>query len=119
MPTGGFSSGSPKPSSPAYASATCRKFLRFRAAYHGVVTHSVQRLLDNLYVDGSSSPIVEQDAERNTYQTRTLSDGSVHRVFKNFPTRVETDSLVTGLSTSAAIREWRHFWAVECMTAEP
>ena len=76
-------------------------------------------LLDNLYVEGSSSPIVARDTEGNTYQTRTLNDGSVHRVLKNFPTRTELDSLVTGLSTSAVITEWRYFWAVEYVTAEP
>jgi SAM-dependent methyltransferase len=75
-------------------------------------------LLDNLYVDGSSSPIVERDVEGNTYQRRTLSDGSVHRVLKNFPTHAELNSLVSGLSASVVITEWPYFWAVEYMTAE-
>lgn len=42
-------------------------------------------LLDNLYVDGSSSPIAETDVDGNTYQARKLIDGSTHRVLKNFP----------------------------------
>jgi hypothetical protein len=43
--------------------------------------------LDNRFVPGSSTPIAESDAEGNTYQVRTLADGSTHRVLKNFPDR--------------------------------
>jgi len=46
-------------------------------------------MLDNSYVQGGSSPITHADADSNTYQTRTLDDGSVHEVLKNFPTREE------------------------------
>ena len=44
--------------------------------------------LDNRFVEGSSTPIAEQDAGGNTYQSRTLCDGSKHRVLKNFPSEV-------------------------------
>jgi len=42
--------------------------------------------MDNRYVDGSSTPISERDADGNTYQRRRLADGSDNRVLKNFPT---------------------------------
>jgi demethylmenaquinone methyltransferase/2-methoxy-6-polyprenyl-1,4-benzoquinol methylase len=42
-------------------------------------------LMDNRYVEGSSTPIAETDAEGNTYQHRPLKDGSINRVLKNFP----------------------------------
>jgi demethylmenaquinone methyltransferase/2-methoxy-6-polyprenyl-1,4-benzoquinol methylase len=41
-------------------------------------------LLDNHYVEGSSSPIAEQDPEGNTYQTRVLNDGSTHPIALNW-----------------------------------
>jgi len=41
--------------------------------------------LDGRYVEGSSTPLSRHDAEGNTYQTRTLEDGSVHEVLKNYP----------------------------------
>ena len=42
-------------------------------------------LLDNLFVAGSSTAISEQDADGNTYQSRTLRDGSAHRVLRISP----------------------------------
>jgi 2-polyprenyl-3-methyl-5-hydroxy-6-metoxy-1,4-benzoquinol methylase len=42
-------------------------------------------LMDNRYVEGSSTPIAETDAAGNTYQRRRLADGSENRVLKNFP----------------------------------
>src|SRR5918995_6022536 len=34
--------------------------------------------LDNLYVEGSSTPVSRRDADGNTYQQRRLADGSGH-----------------------------------------
>lgn len=76
-------------------------------------------LLDNLYVPGSSSPLAERDADGNTYQTRSLADGSTHRVLKNFPTEEELRASVTGIGTSAAFTRWQYFWAFEYVVAPP
>ena len=46
-------------------------------------------LMDNLFVEGSSTPISEIDAQGNTYQLRHLGDGSQVRVLKNFPSETE------------------------------
>lgn len=43
-------------------------------------------LIDNNYVEGISTPVTDKDEFGNTYQTRTLKDGSEHLVLKNFPT---------------------------------
>ena len=40
---------------------------------------------DNNYVEGSSTPITNDDEFGNTYQARKLNDGSDHLVLKNFP----------------------------------
>lgn len=69
--------------------------------------------IDNRFVEGSSTRISEQDADGNTYQTRPLSDGSVHRVLKNFPSRDELLRAVRPFSQSASYREWDYFWALE------
>ncbi len=71
-------------------------------------------LLDNLFVEGSSSPIVEQDAAGNTYQSRKLGDGSTHRVLKNFPAESHLRALAAaGLGEAAVYRSWQFYWAFE------
>jgi demethylmenaquinone methyltransferase/2-methoxy-6-polyprenyl-1,4-benzoquinol methylase len=42
-------------------------------------------LMDNSFVEGSSTPISRTDAHGNTYQIRHLADGSRHEILKNFP----------------------------------
>jgi len=53
-------------------------------------------LLDNSVVQCAVFPITETDPDGNTYQPRTLRDGSVHWVLKNFPSQAEAFSMVAG-----------------------
>jgi len=77
-------------------------------------------LLDNLFVQGSSSAIAEQDGIGNTYQYRKLDDGSTHRVLKNFPTDAQLYGLTAeGLGEVAAYRRWQYYWAFEYRVPEP
>ena len=71
-------------------------------------------LLDNRFVEGSSSPISERDAIGNTYQSRKLADGSVHRVVKNFPSEAELRALVEGaFGHSVQYTCSSFYWALE------
>lgn len=60
-------------------------------------------LFDNLYVEGSSTPIAESHAEGNTYQLRTLGNGAVHRVLKNFTTERELLTLASSIGERAIL----------------
>jgi len=67
-------------------------------------------MLDNRFVQSSSTPIVRADAAGNTYQRRTLDDGSVHEVLKNFPSFEQACAL---LGPRARDPEWipyEHYW---------
>jgi hypothetical protein len=75
-------------------------------------------LLDNRYVPGSSSPITETDADGNTYQTRRLKDGSMHRVLKNFPSEAELRSSLGVFGRSSAFTAWQYYWAFEYAAAD-
>jgi len=69
--------------------------------------------MDNRFVPGSSTPLAERTAEGDTYQQRTLDDGSTHRVLKNFPT---PDFLLGTVEPHAAVaryHQWTHFWALD------
>jgi SAM-dependent methyltransferase len=68
--------------------------------------------LDNAFVQDSSTPLSRRDADDNTYQLRTLDDGSVHEVLKNFPTR---DQALARLGPRARDAEWithEHYWVL-------
>jgi SAM-dependent methyltransferase len=68
--------------------------------------------IDNLYVEGSSTPIAHTDEDGNTYQQRTLDDGSVHEVLKNFPTREQAMDAIGANTHNAHWHQWTHYWAV-------
>ncbi|WP_326537957.1 class I SAM-dependent methyltransferase [Pseudorhodoferax sp.] len=70
-------------------------------------------LLDNRFVEGSSTPIAERDAAGDTYQWRTLEDGSRHRVLKNFPSERALREAVAGLADEVRVHQWPYFWALE------
>lgn len=67
-------------------------------------------MLDNRYVPASSTPISRRDADGNSYQDRTLDDGSRHEVLKNFPTR---EQAVAALGPRVRDPQWiehPHYW---------
>jgi demethylmenaquinone methyltransferase/2-methoxy-6-polyprenyl-1,4-benzoquinol methylase len=70
-------------------------------------------MLDNLYVEGNSTPLTEPDSEGNTYQSRNLVDGSVYRVLKNYPTELALCELVAPFSVQPTYTEWKYYWAFE------
>jgi demethylmenaquinone methyltransferase/2-methoxy-6-polyprenyl-1,4-benzoquinol methylase len=67
-------------------------------------------MLDNRLVAGSSTPISRRDAQGNTYQSRTLDDGSVHEVLKNFPSRDEAFVAIGPRARGASWIEHPHYW---------
>lgn len=80
-------------------------------------------IIDNRYVEGSSTPIAEVDAAGDHWQHRRLDDGSTHRVLKNHPTPAEVEAIL-GARVSAC--EWatgpagdalNYFWAVSARAA--
>jgi SAM-dependent methyltransferase len=67
-------------------------------------------LLDNRYVEGSSTPIAELDADGNSYQLRPLPDGSRLRVLKNFPSEAE---LRARLPASLKMELLQYYWLAD------
>jgi demethylmenaquinone methyltransferase/2-methoxy-6-polyprenyl-1,4-benzoquinol methylase len=69
-------------------------------------------LLDNRYVPGSSTPLSRTDADGNTYQQRTLDDGSTHEVLKNFPAPAQAIAALGPRARDAQWLDWTHYWAL-------
>ena len=70
-------------------------------------------LLDNCYVEGSSTPLAQRDAEGNSYQLRRLKDGSESRVLKNFPSETELRAALAPHAASIDYRALQYYWVVE------
>ena len=73
-------------------------------------------LVDNRFVEGSSLAIAHQDDEGNTYQTRTLGNGSLHQVLKNFPTDNQFRELLHGIATDINPVPLTHYWVLTYKT---
>jgi demethylmenaquinone methyltransferase/2-methoxy-6-polyprenyl-1,4-benzoquinol methylase len=71
------------------------------------------RVLDNTFVAQSSTPLSRRDAEGNTYQQRTLDDGSTHEVLKNFPTREQAVAALGPRARDPRWTELRYFWVLD------
>lgn len=69
-------------------------------------------MLDNRYVPGSSTPLSRRDAAGNTYQDRTLDDGSAHEVLKNFPSRDEAFAMLGPRAVDPEWIEHAHYWVL-------
>jgi cyclopropane fatty-acyl-phospholipid synthase-like methyltransferase len=55
--------------------------------------------IDNLYVEGSSTPISSPDEYGNTYQARKLGDGTPYTILKNFPSEEQIRTVFKEIGT--------------------
>lgn len=69
--------------------------------------------LDNSFVQTSNLPITRRDAAGNTYQRRTLDDGSVHEVLKNFPTPEEARAAIGPRARDPRWIAHTHYWILD------
>jgi demethylmenaquinone methyltransferase/2-methoxy-6-polyprenyl-1,4-benzoquinol methylase len=67
-------------------------------------------ILDNLYVEQSSTPISRRDAEGNTYQKRKILTGEEYEVLKNFPTPEELRAAVAAVAREAHLESLNYYW---------
>jgi len=73
-------------------------------------------LVDNRFVEGSSTPIGERDEDGDTYQLRRLDDGSSHRVLKNFPTEAELRACLAEAGERLRYTAFDYYWGAEYVT---
>lgn len=75
-------------------------------------------LFDNSEIQCRDFPVVERDAEGNTFQQRVLRDGSTHRVLKNFPDEAELVAMVAGVGVRPQYQMLENFWWFEYTVIE-
>lgn len=70
-------------------------------------------LIDDAYVEGSSTVIARTDLEGNTYQIRTLN-GERYEVLKNFPTDSALRKKLAPAARDIRILRLEHYWMLTC-----
>jgi len=86
----------------------CRPFLE--SLRRCLAPGAVVVLMDNLYVEGSSTPISRTDAEGNTWQARKLDGGAAHEVLKNFPTESQLADAIGNFGTNPRYVALDYYW---------
>jgi demethylmenaquinone methyltransferase/2-methoxy-6-polyprenyl-1,4-benzoquinol methylase len=66
--------------------------------------------MDNKYIEGSNLPVTDKDNLGNTYQTRTLENGSTHKVLKNFPTETFIQQLLIDRAADINFLNLKYYW---------
>lgn len=89
------------------------KLKSFLKTFHSKLTSgSLVIFIDNLYKEGSSTPISRIDNEGNTYQIRTLEDGRKFEVVKNFPKRNEFGAILGNNIKNLNVQFLTYFWII-------
>lgn len=68
--------------------------------------------VDNIFVDGSSTPVSRYDEEGNGYQARRLSTGAEHEVVKNFWAEDDLRAAVASAGSSIRIENLTYYWCL-------
>lgn len=71
-------------------------------------------LLDEAYVDGSSTVIARTDAEGNTYHFRTLPSGERLEIMRNYPTDSYIRKKLGSLAKEIRLHRLSHYWLLKC-----
>jgi demethylmenaquinone methyltransferase/2-methoxy-6-polyprenyl-1,4-benzoquinol methylase len=72
--------------------------------------------MDNIYVEGSNLPVTDRDDLGNTYQTRTLENGSTHKILKNFPSEEFIKRLFVNKVNDMKFIKLHYYWILKYKT---
>jgi len=74
---------------------------------------SVVVMIDNNYVEDSSTPVSRKDEAGNTYQLRKLEDGSKYEVMKNFYLENDLKNIFKNCSSNFEIINLKYYWMIK------
>lgn len=70
-------------------------------------------MCDNVYITGVGGELIQKPDSPDTYKLRTLSDGSTHKVLKNYFTRKELKAIFEPHSTELEIHIGQCYWCIQ------
>ena len=91
----------------------------FIQAFHSKLSSNAKVvMIDNAYVEESSTPLCRKDTYGNTYQIRTLEDRSEHEVLKNFPSSADLYARLKPYADDFALTQLKYYWIAKYRTKE-
>lgn len=91
-----------------------RRQAEFLKTYHARLEPGAKVvMIDNQFVSGSNHPITHEDDEGNTFQTRTLPDGTKYEVLKNFPSDRELRAVFAPFVREIEILRLQYYWILQ------
>ena len=75
-------------------------------------------MIDQTYLRGYSPPAFRRDASGNRYELRTLQDGDVYQIIKNYPTASELQQSFAHVCDDIRVTFLRHFWSLQARLRE-
>jgi SAM-dependent methyltransferase len=75
-------------------------------------------MIDQLYVEGFTSPISREDRWGNQYTIRKLRDGSTYEIVKNFPRPGELEETFKEMCKNISVLRLQHFWALSAQVRD-
>jgi len=87
------------------------KIARFLQTFHAkLLPGSLVVMTDNIYVEGSSTPLSRTDDQGDSYQLRQLKDGRTYEILKNFPSETEFRKQIAPYGKDIQFRIFTYFW---------
>ena len=71
-------------------------------------------MIDNTYVEGSSTSIARTDLQGNTFQIRKLANGDSYEILKNFPTDSALRKKLGVMAREIRIVRMEYYWMLTC-----
>ncbi len=94
-----------------------RRAAFIQALHAALPPGSLVCLVDNRFVEGSSTPISRIDPEGNSWQDRKLDSGETHEVIKNFPSEGELASIFGPCSAGFEYESFGYYWLISYKVA--
>ena len=69
-------------------------------------------MIDQLYLEGYSTPAFRRDRAGNRYDLRTLENGRVFQIIKNYPTPEQLQASMSRFCDAVQVTSLRYFWAL-------
>jgi SAM-dependent methyltransferase len=70
-------------------------------------------IIDNIYIEGNSTPISRNDVNGNTYQLRKLRDGTQHEILKNYPSLSQINDRLQPFAYNIKSKQMEYYWYIE------